>query len=54
MVSSRDLENVVDQVNAQFEELFKRLAKLEAKEVEEVKDASKKRSKASQGGRKCV
>lgn len=50
MVSSRDLENVVDQVNAQFEELFKRLAKLEAKEVEEVeevKDASKKRSKTS-------
>jgi len=29
MVSSRDLEHVVAQVNVQFEELFKKIAQLE-------------------------
>jgi hypothetical protein len=47
MISNRDLENVVNQVNEQFAQLFKRLEKLEAKAKEEVKDASKKGFKAS-------
>jgi hypothetical protein len=45
MVSNRELENVVAQVNVKFEKLFAELAQL--KKQIEVKDASKKRSKAS-------
>jgi outer membrane murein-binding lipoprotein Lpp len=40
MVSNRDLENVVSQVNVKFEELFKKIAQLE-KQME-AKNASKK------------
>ena len=40
MVSNRDLEHVVAQVNVQFEELFKKIAQLE-KQME-TKYASKK------------
>ncbi len=48
MVSTRDLENVVAQVNVKFEELFKKIAQLE-KQIEETgaKKASKKRPKTS-------
>ena len=45
MISQRDLQHVVSQVNEKFEELFKRLEKLE--KSKEVEDASKKRPKAS-------
>ena len=41
MVSNKDLEHVVAQVNVQFEELFKKIAQLE-KQME-AKNASKKR-----------
>jgi len=37
MISERDLENVVAQVNSKFEELFKKIATLE----EDVKKAAK-------------
>ena len=40
MVSNKDLENVVKQVNVKFEELFKKIAQLE-KQLEN-KNASKK------------
>ena len=40
MVSNKDLEHVVAQVNVEFEELFKKLAQLE-KQME-TKNASKK------------
>ncbi len=40
MVSNKDLEHVVAQVNVQFEELFKKIAQLE-KQME-AKNASKK------------
>ncbi len=46
MISSRDLEHVVDQVNSKFEELFKKLAALE----EEVKNANKKTVKGKSKG----
>lgn len=48
MVSNRDLEHVVAQVNVQFEEIFKKIAQLE-KQIEETgaKNASKKRPKTS-------
>lgn len=45
MITQRDLQHVVSQVNEKFEELFKRLEQLEQKK--EVENASKKRSKAS-------
>jgi phage shock protein A len=43
MVSNRDLEHVVAQVNVQFEELFKKIAQLE-KQIAETgaKNVSKK------------
>ena len=43
MVTTRELEHVVSQVNVKFEELFKKIAKLE-KQMEETgaKNASKK------------
>jgi|TARA_R110002020_G_scaffold138415_1_gene308385 uncharacterized protein YdcH (DUF465 family) len=50
MVSNRELENVVAQVNAKFEELFKRIVQLEEKITDNTgaeKNASKKRSKTS-------
>jgi len=51
MVSTRDLENVVAQVNAKFDELFKRLVKLEeqlaAKPTTGTDNASKKRPKTN-------
>ena len=50
MVSTRDLENVVAQVNVKFEELFKKIVQLEkqlADNTGEEKNASKKRPKAS-------
>ena len=46
MISSRELEHVVDQVNSKFEELFKKLAVLE----EEVKNANKKTVKGKSKG----
>ena len=48
MVSTRDLENVVAQVNAKFEELFKKIAQLEKQVAEKSgeKSASKKRPTA--------
>lgn len=46
MISSRDLEHVVDQVNSKFEELFKKLEALE----EEVKNANKKTVKGKSKG----
>ena len=52
MVSNKDLEHVVAQVNVQFEELFKKIAQLE-KQME-AKNASKKRPKTSQGWSQCV
>ena len=53
MVSNKDLENVVAQVNVKFEALFKKIAQLE-KQVE-TKNASKKtRPKTSQGWRKWI
>jgi hypothetical protein len=45
MITQRDLQHVVSQVNEKFEELFKRLEQLEQKK--EVENASKKRSKTS-------
>ena len=45
MITQRDLQHVVSQVNEKFEELFKRLEQLEQKK--EVDNASKKGSKAS-------
>ena len=46
MVTTRELEHVVEQVNVKFEELFKKIAQLE-KQME-AKNASKKtRPKAS-------
>ena len=50
MVSTRDVENVVAQVNVKFEELFKRIVQLEeqlADNTGEEKNGSKKRPKAS-------
>jgi hypothetical protein len=50
MVSTRDLENVVAQVNVKFDELFKKIVQLEqqlAENTGEKKNASKKRSKTS-------
>jgi len=49
MVSTRDLENVVAQVNVKFEELFKKIAQLEKQMAEKTgaKNVSKKRPKAS-------
>ncbi len=50
MVSTRDLENVVSQVNVKFEELFKKIVQLEKQLAENTgaeKNVSKKRSKAS-------
>jgi len=46
MISSRELEHVVEQVNSKFEELFKKLASLE----EEVKNANKKTVKGKSKG----
>ena len=48
MVTTRELEHVVAQVNVQFEELFKKIAQLE-KQIAEIgaKNASKKRPKTS-------
>ncbi len=48
MVSSRDLEHVVAQVNVKFEELHKKITQLE-KQIAETgaKNASKKRPKTS-------
>ena len=48
MVTTRELEHVVSQVNVKFEELFKKIAQLE-KQIEETgaKNASKKRPKTS-------
>ena len=48
MVTTRELEHVVAQVNVQFEELFKKIAQLE-KQIAETgaKNASKKRPKTS-------
>ena len=43
MVSNRDFENVVAQINASFEELHKKIAKLE----EKLENASKKRPQTS-------
>jgi hypothetical protein len=49
MVSTRDLENVVAQVNVKFEELFKRIVQLEKQLADNTgaKNASKKRPKTS-------
>ena len=49
MVSTRDLENVVAQVNVKFEELFKKIVQLEKQIADNTgaKNASKKRPKAS-------
>jgi peptidoglycan hydrolase CwlO-like protein len=41
MISSRELEHVVDQVNSKFEELFKKIAALE----EDIKNANSKAPK---------
>ena len=41
MISSRELEHVVEQVNSKFEELFKKIAALE----EDVKNANSKAPK---------
>jgi len=46
MITDRDLQHVVSQVNAKFEELFKRLAKLEAKEEKPNDNAKKGQSKS--------
>jgi hypothetical protein len=48
MVSTRDLQHVVAQINVKFDDLFKKIAELE-KQIDEqgAKDASKKRSKTS-------
>lgn len=45
MITERDLQHVVSQVNAKFEELFKRLEKLEAKEEKPSGDTKKGKSK---------
>ncbi len=45
MITDRDLQHVVSQVNAKFEELFKRLEKLEAKEGKPSGDTKKGKSK---------
>ena len=49
MVSTRELENVVSQVNEKFEELFNKIVQLEKQIAENTgaKNASKKRSKTS-------
>mgnify|MGYP003627734008 FL=1 len=49
MISTRDLENVVAQVNVKFEELFKKIVQLEKQIADNTgtKNASKKRPKAS-------
>jgi len=41
MISSRELEHVVDQVNSKFEELFKKIEALE----EDIKNANSKAPK---------
>jgi peptidoglycan hydrolase CwlO-like protein len=41
MISSRELEHVVDQVNSKFEELFKKIAALE----KDIKNANSKAPK---------
>lgn len=41
MISSRELEHVVEQVNSKFEELFKKIAALE----EDIKNANSKAPK---------
>ncbi len=45
MITERDLQHVVSQVNAKFEELFKRLGKLEAKEEKPSGDTKKGKGK---------
>ncbi len=49
MVSTRDLENVVAQVNVKFEELFKKIVQLEKQLAENTgaKNVSNKSSKTS-------
>ncbi len=49
MVSNKDLEHVVAQVNVKFEELFKKITQLEKQMAEKTgaKNAGKKRPKAS-------
>tara|TARA_R110000764_G_scaffold57440_1_gene125004 strand:+ start:1994 stop:2122 length:129 start_codon:yes stop_codon:yes gene_type:complete len=42
MVSNRELENVVSQINAKFEELFNKLAQLEKQIADNVGAKSKK------------
>tara|TARA_R100001244_G_scaffold77071_1_gene61099 strand:- start:3089 stop:3229 length:141 start_codon:yes stop_codon:yes gene_type:complete len=46
MISSRELESVVAQINTKFEELFKKLATLE----EDVKNANKNTVKGKSKG----
>ena len=45
MITTRELEHVVAQVNARFEELFKELEKLKAKEEKPSGDTKKGKSK---------
>jgi hypothetical protein len=50
MVSNRDFENVVAQVNVKFEELFNKIVQLEKQLADNTgaeKNASKKRPKTS-------
>lgn len=50
MVTTRDLEHVVSQVNVKFEELFKKIVQLEKQIADNTgaeKNASKKRPKTS-------
>ena len=46
MITDRDLQHVVSQVNAKFDELFKRLEKLEAKEEKTSGNAKKGQGKS--------
>lgn len=48
MVSNRELENVVSQVNAKFEELFNKLTQLENQIADNVgaKDGNAKKGKS--------
>ena len=50
MVTTRDLEHVVSQVNVKFEELFKKIVQLEKQIADNTgaeKNVSKKRPKTS-------
>ncbi len=49
MVTTRDLEHVVTQVNVKFEQLFKKIVQLEKQLADNTgaKNASKKRPKTS-------